>query len=202
VEVVALLLVRSGPWQLAAETRRSGHTPLVLAEEYRRPEAIRALLRPPAAAEEEEGEEQEEQEEPEEDVVTRSGGLAGVLEVLGLRTGATPTAIRAAISAKDGDGYPPIHRALLENKGVGLVWGLLERGGAKQLRAKYSYGWLPIHYAALYSDNAEVVTLLLERGGLGQLRAKDIHGYTPLDLADENDRPEAIIDRLIDPAYP
>ena len=69
---------------------------MALAEEYRRPEAIRALLRPPAAAE---GEEEEEQEEQEEEVAARGGGLAELLEFLGLRAGATPTVIRAA------DGY-------------------------------------------------------------------------------------------------
>jgi hypothetical protein len=45
---VVALLVRSGPWQLAAENRYGG-TPLAVAEEWDRPEAIRALLRPPAA---------------------------------------------------------------------------------------------------------------------------------------------------------
>jgi hypothetical protein len=39
---------RSGPWQLQAENG-SGRTPLAVAEQIVRPEAIRALLRPPAA---------------------------------------------------------------------------------------------------------------------------------------------------------
>ena len=46
-EVVALL-VRSGAWQVAAKSRY-GRTPLALAEQRSRLEAIKALLRPPAA---------------------------------------------------------------------------------------------------------------------------------------------------------
>ena len=128
------------------------------------------------------------------------GGKAQLLEFLRLRAGATPKAVRAATRAKDGTGWLPIHRALLNDKGAGLVRGLLDAGGAEQLRAKDGNGRLPIHAAAMSSSSAEVVALLLERGGVEQLRAKDINGYTPLALAEQYGRPEAIRALLAPPA--
>jgi hypothetical protein len=120
--------------------------------------------------------------ELEEQEVAHGGGRAGLLEFLGLWTGATVKAIRATISTNNRHGRPSIHRALAEGKGVGLVRGLLDEGGAEQLRAKDSNGLLPIHYAAEFSS-VEVVALLLERGGAEPLRAEDRSGWLPIHSA-------------------
>jgi ankyrin repeat protein len=221
--VVALLLERGGAEQLRAKDAH-GRTPLALAEQHRRPQAIMALLCPPTAdlvvaveeveeREEEEGpeepdeQEEEEEEEQQQQQQQREAARGGtryppdeLLEFLRLRAGATPKAIRAAISAKGEYWRLPIHSALREDKGVGLVRGLLDEGGAEQLRAKSSAGGLPIHQAAMYSSSAEVVVLLLERGGAGQLRVKTNYGDTPLALAEEYRRPEAIRALLRPPA--
>ena len=108
------------------------------------------------------------------------GGQAELRECLELQAGATPTEIRAASGAKGRCGWLPIHQAMIEDKGVGLVRGLLDGGGAEQLRAKDGNGWLPIHRAAAHSKSAEVVALLLDKGGAEQLRAKDGGGELPI----------------------
>jgi hypothetical protein len=110
---VVALLVRSGPWQLAAENR-AGRTPLDLAGYSGRPEEITALLRPPAAekGEEEEEQEQEEQheQEQEEEQQQPPRAAAELLEFPRRPAGATLEEIRVAISAMDGCGWLPIHR--------------------------------------------------------------------------------------------
>jgi hypothetical protein len=145
-------------------------------------------------------EEQQQQEQQQDQAAARGGGRAELLEFLGLRAGATPKAVRAAISDKDGYGRLPIHRAMFEGQGLGLVRGLLEWGGAEQLRAKDGHGWLPIHHAAQSSRSAEVVALLV-RSGPWQLAAGIRRGgHTPLALAKQSRRPEAIMALLRPPA--
>jgi hypothetical protein len=163
-----------------------GHTPLSLALLNHRPEEVRALLLRTHAARAEELVREE---------AASGAGRAELLGFLGLPAGATPEAIRAEVNAKGKDTIwgMPIHKALQQDKDVGLVWQLLDAGGPEQLRAEDVDGdWLPIHIAAQSSTHVEVVALLLDRGGRGQLSAKTKRGATPLAIAEQNGRPKEI----------
>lgn len=89
----------------------------------------------------------------------------------------------AKVSARDKDGWVPLHVAAWFSKTPAVVTALL--AVEAKVNARDGDGWTPLHRAARFSKNVEVVkTLLLAAGA--EPAARDNAGKTPWHYAEEN----------------
>ena len=85
------------------------------------------------------------------------------------------------VSAKDGDGATPLHRAAEKGRKDVAEW-LLAKGA--EVNAMENDGYTPLHYAA-NQGHKDMAAWLLSKGA--KINAKDNNGFTPLHVTHNKD---------------